>query len=406
MADLLEHLAVTPHASDGAAAWAASGAMALTGRRDGSPLLAAASAAPLMAALAKRFGALTAELESPVELDGPALLGERAAIAGHSRQGDVSCGGACRLLRATDGWIALSLPRDDDRALLPAWLERDVRTDQDLTEGVAARSSAVLVERAALLGLPCGALGEVREPKLPALLLAEGDRVTSLSSLTVVDLSSLWAGPLCAQLLAEAGAQVIKVESTRRPDGARLGPADFYDLLHSGTKSVVLDFTSPEGRAALAELIARADVVIEASRPRALEQLGIDARAGGARVWLSITGYGREQAARVGFGDDAAVAGGLVAWDANGPVFAADAAADPAAGLLAAVAVLDRLRAGGRWLVDVSLAGAAALLASSGRDDSGWDGPVAAPRARPPRGRAPRLGEHTDEVLASLRLRF
>jgi len=70
---------------------------------------------------------------------------------------------------------------------------------------------------------------------------------------------------------------------------------------------VLLDFTSPEGLSALRALVAQADVVVEASRPRALEQLGIDAWSGGARVWVSITGHGRNEPVRVGFGDDAAV---------------------------------------------------------------------------------------------------
>ena len=93
----------------------------------------------------------------------------------------------------------------------------------------------------------------------------------------VVDLSSLWAGPLCAQLLTAAGARTVKVESTSRPDGARRGPAPFYDLLHAGQDSVALDFRDHRDVDRLRTLLAAADIVIEASRPRALAQLGIDA---------------------------------------------------------------------------------------------------------------------------------
>ena len=65
------------------------------------------------------------------------------------------------------------------------------------------------------------------------------------------------------------------------------------------------------------------------------------------------------------FGDDAAVAGGLVAYDASRePCFFADAVADPLTGLVAARAVLDRLRDGGRWLLDISLAGVASSVAA------------------------------------------
>ncbi|HRE01592.1 MAG TPA: CoA transferase, partial [Ilumatobacteraceae bacterium] len=141
-----------------------------------------------------------------------------------------------------------------------------------------------------------------------------------LDELVVVDLSSLWAGPLCAHLLGLGGTQVIKVESWQRPDGARRGPKRFYDLLHGGHQSVAFDFDDPDQRRALRELVEHADVVIEASRPRALRALGIDRerimattdRGHGPRVWLSITAHGRsDDQSRIGFGDDAAVGGGL-----------------------------------------------------------------------------------------------
>src|SRR5207253_5303213 len=93
--------------------------------------------------------------------------------------------------------------------------------------------------------------------------------------LFVADLSSLWAGPLCAHLLQLAGARVVKVESLHRPDGARSGPAAFFDLLHGGQEAVAIDFRHADGRASLRRLVEAADVVVEGSRPRALEQLGV-----------------------------------------------------------------------------------------------------------------------------------
>ena len=81
----------------------------------------------------------------------------------------------------------------------------------------------------------------------------------------------------------------------------------------------------------------------------------------------------------MGFGDDAAVAGGLVCWDGGGPVFCADAVADPASGLVAAAAVLDALR-WGRWLLDVSMS--AWPHTWPGRRSAA--SPAAAPRARGP----------------------
>ncbi|MFA5886111.1 MAG: amidohydrolase family protein, partial [Acidimicrobiia bacterium] len=168
----------------------------------------------------------------------------------------------------------------------------------------------------------------------------------------VVDLSSLWAGPLCGALLAAAGADVVKVESTARPDGARSGNGPFFDLLNGAKRSLALDLATDEGRRVLAALVAGADVVIEGTRPRALRQLGVDAEAAlassGPAVWVSITGHGRdgETGLRVGFGDDAAAAGGLVAWDDAGPCFCADAVADPVTGMVAALGVLDALAPG------------------------------------------------------------
>ena len=169
---------------------------------------------------------------------------------------------------------------------------------------------------------------------------------------------------------------------------------------------MAVDLEAPGGRDALVAWLERADVVVESSRPRALAQLGIDppavAAAGRLRVWLSVTAYGRSgpMGDWVGFGDDAAVAAGLVAWDEAGPCFCADAAPDPATGLRAALAVVDHLAAGGQWLLDVALARVAAAAVAGG--DAGgagrsWSGPVAAPRARPVRGRGPALGAHGRE---------
>jgi hypothetical protein len=359
-------------------------------------------------------------------VDPLALLGERAAIGGLERHGDVSCGGASRLFRARDGWMALTLARPDDVDLVPAWLqagapENDVWTT--VVQEAAIAPSAELLDRARLLGLPAAVLPPAPRavPAAPAPLLSlplearpiDGPTAAPaprLADLLVVDLSSLWAGPLCGALLACAGARVVKVESTHRPDGARLGPEAFFDLLNGAKRSVALDLGTPEGAVVLRVLLARADVVIEASRPRALAHMGIEAdvlvAAGGPRVWVSITGHGRAapHSGWVGFGDDAAVAGGLVSWFGEQPCFCADAVADPTSGAVAAAAVLDALATGGRWVLDVAMAGVAAHLA--GPTLPAGDPPPTAvpPCARTAPGRAPRLGEHTDAVLAELEI--
>ena len=104
---------------------------------------------------------------------------------------------------------------------------------------------------------------------------------------------------------------------------------------------------------ALHRLLDAADIVIEGSRPAALRRRGLSAedlagRAG--RIWLRIRGY-RDQPDRPAFGDDAAVAGGLVGSGADGPVFCGDAIADPLTGLEAARAVGESLAVVAvRWL--------------------------------------------------------
>ena len=110
--------------------------------------------------------------------------------------------------------------------------------------------------------------------------------------LLVADLSSLWAGPLCGQLLARAGAVVVKVESPSRPDGTRRGEPAFFDWMNAGKLSYCLDFDSDSD--ALRRLLDVADIVIEGSRPAALRRRGLSAEdlpGKPGRIWLRINGY-------------------------------------------------------------------------------------------------------------------
>lgn len=434
--------------------WAASGAMAITGTPAGPPLLAPAAitasireAVGASARIAKANRVLdSAALEA---LDAPALLGERAAAFGqHERRGQTSVGGSCRILRCRDGWIAVSLAREEDFELVPAWLGGTLPTDTGSRHAfIAARLSGLvgeeIVARGRELGLACAAVPSPTQEKrgFPS---ARGEKALGLGPARagpsparplVVDLSALWAGPLCSHLLQLAGARVIKVESTRRPDGARGGPAVFYDLVNANKRSVALDFAANDGIRALRELLARADIVIEGSRPRALRQLGIVAEeviaAGPGKVWVSITGYGREEPVGnwVAFGDDAAAAAGLVATaecaqaaESSRPVFCGDAIADPLTGAHAARAALEAWQSGQSTLVDVALYEVAACVAARPVEpprgkvvETGWEGGkhwavtvigeragVAPPRARPASGRAAALGADTLATLTEL----
>jgi CoA-transferase family III len=400
-------------------AWCASGAMALTATPEGAPKAPGWSVATFMTALAGelvRFGG--------PRVDGPALLGERAAGAGLTARGATAPGGSCRFVRAADGWLAVSLSRASDVALANAWLD-DARLDPDdpwprLSQAVASVAAVPAVARAAELGLAVSRLGEVDEPApIIGRGTVGGPRRAEQRAPLVVDLSSLWAGPLCAHFLGLTGARVVKVESIERPDGARGGAPAFFDLLHHGHASIALALGTPRGRDALRALVDAADVVVEASRPRALEQLGVDAAGHVERgaVWISITAYGRSRApGRVGFGDDVGVAAGVHAGTSETPVFCGDALADPVTGLYAAVAALAALQTGRGALVDVAMASVARLARGHDRSEEReaesragkWylDGAeVAQPRSRRPPGSAAALGADTARVMSDIGVR-
>lgn len=454
--------------------WAESGAMWLTGRADGPALGCPAGVVEVLDAASRQLAKHSRRFGTEVRVDALALLGERAAVSGLSRRGSTSCGGATRMLQTADGYLALSLARADDLALLPALLpaligdslatlelaaSSSVIADEALWSllagSVRAQNAHYLVERGVELGLAIAALPESALPDHPKHLVRGHDSLSTTTTdrtlpthqrlerlerlqppktlkrlkqgvlrssrlgsrvpqkndktsipIRVVDLSSLWAGPLCGQLLASAGCQVIKVESTQRPDGARNGSPEFFALLNGQKQSVALDFTKNEDLRALIDLLSTADVVIEASRARALEQLGINRvslmSTAGISVWLQITGHGAAgpEANRIGFGDDTAVAAGLVAWEGSQPVFCADAIADPGTGLIAACAVIEALGSNQQCLLDVSLRRVAESMAWG--PTLHWTGDVAAPRARVTTHQPPTFGTHSQAVLEAV----
>lgn len=356
--------------------WAASGVLALTGRPTGPPRIPPGRAATWVR---EQLGTLS--------LDIPGLLGERAAYAGLRRNGPRSCGGAFRILRTVDGHVGLSLARPEDTALLPAL----TMGEDDLDGWASRRTMTEAAERMELLGLPGGAVPSP-DPGDAVTCSVLGERAPTERPV-VVDLTSLWAGPLCAHLIGQLGARVIKVESTTRPDGARRGPRRFFDLLHGGHERRVIDLRRDLDE--LRALLADADLVLESSRPRALRQLGIVAEefVADGTSWLSITARGRSSPA-VGFGDDVAACAGLVVAD-DGLLPVGDAIADPLTGVAAAVAAQAALASTESRLIDVSMLGVAASSmgpVAEGRvflGDSGWWAedehgryPVSPPRER------------------------
>ncbi len=365
--------------------WSTSGLEALTGRPDGSGLAPPPGLVPGVHALAGSIARDSARIGRSVVVDPLAVMADRARQAGLGRNGSVSCGGSTRLLCVADDWMAVCLARPSDWELVPAWLRMpgEVATGDwaRVARAVAASGADELLDRSAGLGLPVARVGE-RRPRSPVSggevgviagvehrrLGSVAEPTSDIGDLVVVDLSALWAGPLVGAVLVRVGARVVKVESTTRPDGARVGSPRHFATLDYGKVPETVDLTTPFGRSHLHRLVAGADVVITSARPRALEQLGLDAaeslRADRPRVWVMVTGYGTGpgSADRVAFGDDAAAAGGLVVRDERGPCFCADAVADPVAGLAASAAVLRALADGGEHLLVASMADVAGSL--------------------------------------------
>lgn len=128
-----------------------------------------------------------------------------------------------------------------------------------------------------------------------------------LDGIRVVDFSRVIAGPLCTQILADMGADVVKIENpdggddTRKGAGPRAGGPDgehhMFMTFNRGKRSVALDFTRPEGRAVVHRLLAKADVMVENFRPGVLKKHGLDYDSVRAEypalIYLSISAYGQ-----------------------------------------------------------------------------------------------------------------
>lgn len=338
-----------------------------------------------------------------ITVDAGELLTGRAALSGLARRGRVSAGGASRLIGTRRGWCALTLSRPDDVDAVPALVESNAAVDDPwaaVERWSAVRAADELAERARLLGLPAAVLGETALAAPDVSRTGPPSAPRGPAGLLVVDLSSMWAGPLCGHLLRRAGATVVKVESRARPDGTRAGSRAFFDWMNSGKLCYEIDF---DDRGRLTALLEAADVVIESSRPAALRRRRLGAReiaARDGRVWVRISGHGAdgERATWPAFGDDAAVAGGLVGRGAEGPVFCGDAIADPLTGIQAALCVAESLDRGGGEVIDVAMAAVAASYAvlPVGPADSGCSARVPTlPAAQRP---ATALGADNDRV--------
>lgn len=181
-----------------------------------------------------------------------------------------------------------------------------------------------------------------------------------LTGLRVLDLATLFAGPLAATLLGDFGAEVVKVEHPAKPDPSRgHGPSKdgiglWWKLLGRNKRTITLDLSKPGGRATLLRLAAEADVIIENFRPGTLEKWDLgweELSAANPRLVLArVTAFGQfgPYAHRPGFGTLAEAMSGFAAITGEPdtpPVLPPFGLADSIAGLTTAYAVMTALRA-------------------------------------------------------------
>ncbi|HMO47864.1 MAG TPA: CoA transferase [Rubrivivax sp.] len=128
----------------------------------------------------------------------------------------------------------------------------------------------------------------------------------ALAGLRVLDLSRVLAGPLCAQMLADHGASVIKVEPPDGDEARRFGPpldergeVAYFGALNRGKRSIAVDLSRPAGRAVLERLLAGADVLIENFLPGTMEKWGLGYEGTLAArhprlIYCSVSGFGAD----------------------------------------------------------------------------------------------------------------
>lgn len=323
---------------------------------------------------------LAPDHQSKLPENGIQLVGERHHLLGLKGRDSISANGYTYLFDAADGRFALSLTRQEDIDILPALtfgafeghLDCLVHNRDDWLGSVRDIFKTLpvdqLVEQGVACGLPIASYGTY-PPELQTSAWCtphhrpSGIKTKPVRPPLVLDFTSLWAGPLAGSLLADIGATVIKVESTDRPDGSRSGNRIFYDLMNGRKQNLALNFKDPGDLKTLSTLIARADIILEGSRPRALKQLGLDAEQLVAdmpgKTWVSITAHGRygDSANRIGFGDDISVEAGfptIMETHYGTPCFVGDAIADPFSGLHAAFAAYAGHLSGG-GLIDLPM---------------------------------------------------
>jgi crotonobetainyl-CoA:carnitine CoA-transferase CaiB-like acyl-CoA transferase len=167
------------------------------------------------------------------------------------------------------------------------------------------------------------------ETEFPEHTPRPADAPKALEGIRVVDFSHFIAGPFATMILADMGAEIIKIEAPGRGDDLRRYPPLHPDLMHGAPflwtnrnkRSVAIDLKSPEGLKVARELIAKADVVVENFSTGVMERLGLDyascRKIKPEIIYCSVSAYGRDGAFadRLGFDPIAQVESGFVSMN-------------------------------------------------------------------------------------------
>lgn len=201
----------------------------------------------------------------------------------------------------------------------------------------------------------------------------------SLSSLKVLDFSTLLPGPFGTMMLADLGAEVLRIESPTRPDMVRIippmvdGVSAAHAFLNRSKRSLAVDLKKPEGVELIKQLVAEYDIIVEQFRPGVMARLGLDydtlKAINPGLIYCSITGYGQTGPYRNRAGHDMnylSVAG-VLSYNGRretGPAPMAVQVADVAGGSCHAVtgvlaAVIHRMQTGEGQQIDISMTDAA-----------------------------------------------
>lgn len=198
-------------------------------------------------------------------------------------------------------------------------------------------------------------------------------KTAPLDSIRVLDFTRVLSGPFCTALMADIGAEVIKIESPKGDDYRHVPPfqgeeSAFFLLNNRGKKSIVLDLKSTEGLAAARDLIAQSDVVVENFKPGVMARLGLDYEACKEIrpdiIYASISGFGQvgPMAGRPAYDIIVQAATGLMAatgFAESPPTLVGEPIADLASGVFAAWAIssalFQRERTGQGRYIDIAM---------------------------------------------------